>query len=82
MAREGNDMAAQFFVWANMAMDAIEIAVLGAVLFLLFYVRRDLSAMLRVLRRLDRKAPDMNIRAFVDRTSEDRTGITAIGRGQ
>jgi len=75
-------MAAQFFVWANMAMDAIEIAVLGAVLFLLFYVRRDLSAMLRVLRRLDRKAPDMNIRAFVDRTSEDRTGITAIGRGQ
>jgi len=37
-------MAAQFFVWANMAMDAIEIAALGAVLFLLFHVRRDLSA--------------------------------------
>ena len=75
-------MGAQFFVWANMAMDAIEIAALGAVLFLLFYVRRDLSAMLRVLRRLDRKAPDTNIRAFVDRTSGDRTGISEIGRGQ
>ena len=75
-------MAAQFFVWTNMAMDAIEIAALSAVLFVLFHVRRDLSAMLRVLRRLDRKAPDTNIRGFVGRTSGDRTGITAIGRGQ
>jgi hypothetical protein len=48
-------MAAQFFVWANMAMDAIEIAALGAVLFLLFHVRHDLFATLRVLRRLEGK---------------------------
>jgi hypothetical protein len=48
----------QLFVWANMAMDGVEIAALGAVLFVLFRLRRDLSAMLRVLRRIDRKTAD------------------------
>jgi hypothetical protein len=45
----------QLFVWANIAMDGVEIVALGAVLFVLFRLRRDLSAMLRVLRRIDRK---------------------------
>jgi hypothetical protein len=49
-----NDMLTQLFVWANIAMDGMEIAALGAVLFVLFSMRRDLSAMLRVLRRIDR----------------------------
>ena len=51
-------MLTQLFVWANMAMDGMEIAALGAVLFVLLGVRRDLSAMLRVLRRMDRKTAD------------------------
>jgi len=45
----------QLFVWANFAMDGVEIAALGAVLFVLLRLRRDLSAMLRVVRRMDRK---------------------------
>jgi hypothetical protein len=56
--REEDDVLTQLFVWANMAMDGVEIAALGAVLFVLFHMRRDLSAMLRVLRRMDRKRAD------------------------
>jgi hypothetical protein len=41
-----------------MVMDGMEIAALGAVRFVLLRMRRDLSAMLRVVRRIDRKAPD------------------------
>ena len=51
-------MLTQLFVWANFAMDGVEIAALGAVLLVLFRMRRDLSAMLRVLRRIDRKTAD------------------------
>ena len=51
-------MLSQLFVWANVAMDGVEIAALGAVLFELLHMRRDLSAMLRVLRRIDRKTAD------------------------
>ena len=51
-------MLTQLFVWANIAMDGVEIAALGAVLLVLFHVRRDLSAILRVLRRIDRKTAD------------------------
>ena len=57
-------MLTQLFVWANMAMDGMEIAALGAVLFVLLGVRRDLSAMLRVLRRIDRKAADTTAMAY------------------
>jgi hypothetical protein len=45
-------------------MDGMEIAVLGAVLFVLLGVRRDLSAMLRVVRRIDRKAADTTAIAY------------------
>jgi len=51
-------MITQLFVWANITMDGVEIAALGAVLFMLFQMRRDLSAMLQVLRRMDRKTAD------------------------
>ena len=39
-------------------MDGVKIAALGAGLFVLFHMRRDLSAMFRVLRRMDRKIAD------------------------
>jgi hypothetical protein len=60
----------QLFVWANMAMDGMEIAALGAVLFVLLGVRRDLSAMLRVLRRIDRKVADTTAMAYGPREIE------------
>ena len=63
-------MLTQLFVWANMAMDGMEIAALGAVLFVLLGVRRDLSAMLRVLRRIDRKAADTTAIAYRPRETE------------
>jgi hypothetical protein len=63
-------MLTQLFVWANIAMDGVEIVALGAVLFVLFRLRRDLSAMLRVLRRIDRKAADTTAIAYRPRETE------------
>ena len=57
-------MITQLFVWANITMDGVEIAALGAVLFMLFHMRRDLSAMLQVLRRMDRKTADATERLW------------------
>jgi hypothetical protein len=42
-------------VWADLVMDTVEVAVLGAVLWQLFKLCHDIRAMLRVVRRMDRK---------------------------
>jgi hypothetical protein len=46
------------FGWADLAMNAVQVVALGAVLWLLLNVHRGIMAMLRVLRRMDRKTPD------------------------
>jgi hypothetical protein len=51
-------MALVLFAWLDLAINAVEVIALGAVLWHLFYLRRDIVAMLRVLRRLDRKTSD------------------------
>ena len=43
------------FAWVDLIINAIEVIALGAVLWQLFHLRRDIIAMLRVLRRIDRK---------------------------
>ena len=45
-------------VWADLVMDAVEVVVLGVVLWQLFNLRHDIEAMLRVVRRMDRKTAD------------------------
>jgi hypothetical protein len=44
--------------WVNLIINAIEAIALGAVLWQLFYLRRDIMAVLRVLRRIDRKTAE------------------------
>ena len=46
------------FGWADLAMNTVQVVALGAVLWLLLNVHRSIMAMLRVLRRMDRKTPD------------------------
>jgi hypothetical protein len=43
------------FVWVDVTINAIAATALAAVLWQLFHLRRDIMAMLRVLRRIDRK---------------------------
>jgi hypothetical protein len=43
-------METSLCVWADLGMDTVEIAVLGAVLWQLFKLRHDMMAMLRVVR--------------------------------
>jgi cytochrome b len=46
------------FAWVNLMISAIEVTILGAVLWQLFQLRRHVMAMLRVLRRIDRKTAE------------------------
>jgi hypothetical protein len=43
------------FAWVTLVINAIEAIALGAVLWQLLNLHRDAKAMLRVLRRIDRK---------------------------
>ena len=51
-------MEHQLFAWAGLALDTMEIVALGAVLCQLIRLHRDIMAMLRVVRRIDRKMGD------------------------
>jgi len=44
--------------WVNLIINAIEAIALGAVLWQFFHLRRDIMAVLRVLRRIDRKTAE------------------------
>ena len=44
--------------WVNLIINAIEAIALRAVLWQLFHLRRDIMAVLRVLRRIDRKTAE------------------------
>jgi len=49
-------MGSQILGWTDAAMDATEVVALGAVLWLLLRLDRKIAAMLRVIRRNERKA--------------------------
>ena len=61
-------------VWADLVMDAVEVAVLGAVLWQLFNLRHDIGAMLRVVRRMDRKTADTITSTYLRQAEADRVG--------
>ena len=61
-------------VWADLVMDAVEVAVLGAVLWQLFNLRHDIGAMLRVVRRIDRKTADTITSTYLRQAEADRAG--------
>jgi hypothetical protein len=52
------------FGWVEVTINAIEATVLGLILWQLFQLHRDVTAMLRVLRRIDRRS-----------LRENRTGL-------
>jgi hypothetical protein len=49
------------YEWADTVMNTIEIAALGAILWQLTHLRREITALVRVVRRMDRKSPDSTI---------------------
>jgi hypothetical protein len=59
-------------VWADLVVDTVEVAVLGAVLWQLFNLRHDMGAMLRVVRRMDRKTVDTTASAYFRQAEADR----------
>jgi hypothetical protein len=59
-------------VWADLVMDAVEVVVLGVVLWQLFNLRHDIGAMLRVVRRMDRKTVDTITSTYLRQAEADR----------
>ena len=51
-------MGSQILGWTDAVMDTAEVVALGAVLWLLLRVDRKIAAMLRVIRRIDRKTAE------------------------
>jgi len=58
-------METSLCVWADLVMDTVEVAALGAVLWQLFNLRHDMKAMLRVVRRMDRKTVDATTSSYL-----------------
>jgi hypothetical protein len=48
-------MNPQLLAWAGTAMDVFEVIALSGVLWQFFHLNRNITAMLRILRRIDRK---------------------------
>jgi hypothetical protein len=68
--------------WIDLAMNAVEVAALGAILWQLTYLRRDLMALVRVVRRMDRKAPERKTGAFVAVVEAEQAEMHASRGGQ
>jgi hypothetical protein len=51
-------MDSQILGWTDVAMDVVEVAAVVAVLSVLLRLHRDIAAMLRVIRRIDRKTAE------------------------
>jgi hypothetical protein len=66
---EGNAVGNQVLGWVDLAMDAVEVAALIVVLVLLFHVHRTITALVRVIRRMDRKMVDPTIDRYSDKPS-------------
>jgi hypothetical protein len=51
-------MGSQILGWAGVVMDTAEVVALGTVLWLLLRLDHNIAAMLRVIRRIDRKTAE------------------------
>ena len=66
-------MGSQILGWADVVMDTAEVVALGTVLWLLLRLDRNIAAMLRVIRRIDRKTaePTKSLRRTIPRKCEN-----------
>jgi hypothetical protein len=72
-------METGLYSWIDLAMNAVEIAALGAILWQLIYLRRDLVALIRVVRRMDRKTPEKKSGAFLTGAEAEGAGMRLTG---
>ena len=68
-----------FFEWANLGMDTVEVAALIVVLMLLYRVHRNISALLRVIRRMDSKTADSTIGGYRRQAELSDAGLQWTG---
>jgi hypothetical protein len=57
-------MDGQILGWADLAIDTLEVAAILAVLFVLLRLHRDIDALLRVIRRMDRNTKSLATSAY------------------
>jgi hypothetical protein len=65
--------------WVGLGMDTAEVAMLGAILLLLFRVHGNIAGLLRVVRRMDRKTPEPKTGAFLTGAKASRLDCSCQG---
>ena len=65
--------------WVGLGMDTAEVAMLGAILLLLFRVHRNIAGLLRVVRRMDRKTPEPKTGALLTGAKAEQAGLQLTG---
>jgi|HubBroStandDraft_4_1064222.scaffolds.fasta_scaffold463287_1 hypothetical protein len=75
-------MYSEVLGWADVATDALEVAALVAVLLLLARLHRNIAAMLRVIRRMDRKTADAATSAYRRHSELNEAPVQLAGSRQ
>jgi hypothetical protein len=65
--------------WADLVMETIQIVALGAILWRLKHLHREITALVRVVRRMDRKTPEKKTGAFLTGAGAEGAGMRLTG---
>jgi hypothetical protein len=68
-------MDTQILGWADLGIDIVEVAVIVAVLLVLLRLHRDINALLRVIRRMDRNKTSLTTSAYRRRAKPDEAPL-------
>src|SRR5262245_32199730 len=69
------NMDTQILGWADLGIDIVEVAVIVAVLLVLLRLHRDIDALLRVIRRMDRNTASLTTSAYRGRAKLDEASL-------
>ena len=72
-------MDKQILGWADIAADTAQVIAVVAVLFVLLRLRRDIAALLRVVRRIDRKTANPAINSYRGQDELNQAPMRFVG---
>ena len=68
-------MDTQILGWADLGIDIVEVAVIVAVLLVLLRLHRDINALIRVIRRMDRNTASLTTSAYRRSAKQDEAPL-------
>jgi hypothetical protein len=70
-----NKIETGLFNWADFVMDLVEVVALGVIILLLLRADRHITALLRIMRRMDRKTPDPSTISYRAQAERNEAGM-------